>query len=171
MRILATKAEFEGLPDWIREFATAAWAQQEVADGWYTGPLLPVLHFKDMRRIAGRFAERLQEAIRNPDLCENNISLLLTDSPKFVEATLFLDPHIRIAHALMAAWNNRATLAKCEICGSLMQPGRGRVASTCSGACRVKLYRREEQLRKEKGYDDAIVEMQDAPDQEQESDD
>ena len=37
----------------------------------------PLLHFKNMREIAGRFADRLQEAIRDPDVCEHNISSVM----------------------------------------------------------------------------------------------
>ena len=52
-----------------------------------------------------------------------------------------------------------------------MQPGKGRVASTCSGACRVKLHREEqlrEELRWEKHVGDATVELEEELREEQE---
>ena len=50
-----------------------------------------------------------------------------------------------IAHGLTLAWNERFTIAECVVCGNLMQPGKGRVARTCSPECRVELHRRNKQ--------------------------
>jgi hypothetical protein len=54
---------------------------------------------------------------------------------------LIKDRQVKIARDLMLAWNSRVNLAYCVICGSLMQPAKGRHALVCSDACRLKLYR------------------------------
>jgi hypothetical protein len=164
MKVHASKAEFERLPDWVLEFVNAAWAPR---DGF--GQRAPRDHFNNIREVAGRFADHLREAMRDPGVCEHNISLLLTDAPRLVEATVIIDPQIKVAHALMQAWNVRATLADCVVCGCLMQPSRGKTAQTCSGACRVKHHRRMEELREEKRRDDEMSELRQEHEEEMES--
>ena len=58
------------------------------------------------------------------------------------------------------------------VSGSVVQPGKGRVASTCSGGVHVKLHREEqvrEELRWEKHVGDATVELEEELREEQES--
>jgi hypothetical protein len=63
-----------------------------------------LLHFPRTSEIIRRFAESLRDAVRDPAVCEHNISVVLTDAPKFVEATFIMDPSVKIAHGLMQAW-------------------------------------------------------------------
>jgi hypothetical protein len=138
MRIHATKAELDELPDWVADFLNAAWATPDEQ-----GQRAAVGHFKGQREIAGRFADRLREALQNPAVCDHNIAFVPTEKPHFIVTAFIMDRPTKIAYDLMLAWNSRATLAPCEICGSLIQPGKGRVARTCSDVCRQKLHRQE----------------------------
>ena len=144
MKVHASKDELQSLPEWVADFVDAAWSTPDVLAARGAAA-------RGMREIAGRFADSLREAIQDSAVCgAKNISVVLTKLPKFVEAMFIVDKQVKIA-AASCRRGRRAALASCLVCGSLMQPGKGRGGRTCSDACRLKLHRWEEDNGEEFG--------------------
>jgi ribosomal protein L24E len=51
------------------------------------------------------------------------------------------DETLRAYRILVDAFNERRDLGTCQYCGSLMLPGRGRIAKFCSSSCRMAMNR------------------------------
>ena len=150
MRIHATREEVDALPEPARAFLDAAWSAPD-EDG--QRPALD--HFDGIERIGAAMALCVRNAMQEPGAVDTYFTFSLMRSANearsadeapqmwlFGQGSFFKDRSTEIAFNLVTAWNSRVTLAECAVCKKLMQPGKGRIARTCSPQCRLELHRK-----------------------------
>lgn len=74
------------------------------------------------------------------------VHMAFRDAPgglRLETSTRYASSDLRAAHRLAEAWDQKRTLAECVVCGTIISPDKGRIARTCSPACRLALNRRK----------------------------
>ena len=64
-----------------------------------------------------------------------------SDGGSFRTGFHWLDPDKKFFFDLVQAWSERRAIGRCQICGNIFVPGRGRTAKFCSTKCRVQAHR------------------------------
>lgn len=139
MRILADKDQIDALPDWAREFLAAGWAAPD-AQGQRAALKSSASTYEPVIR---KFTAEMTRALRDPRLVLPHFSFALRerDESAFSQIMNWSDGGLALAADLAQTWNRGASLAECVVCGNLILPEKGRVAITCSPACRMALHR------------------------------
>ncbi|AXT25532.1 hypothetical protein D1823_02315 [Ruegeria sp. AD91A] len=134
MQKLATPTELRTAPDWLTDFLDAAW-QLPGSDGQRQP------NTRIDPDVAQAIAQAITVAASSKDTAHHCVFTLDADGGRFGSVTLWGGSHTHIAIALTLAWSERRPLAICGTCGTLMLPGKGRVARYCSNNCRVAAHR------------------------------
>jgi hypothetical protein len=141
MRVHASKEELEGLPDWSADFLARAWAPPD-----QNGQRAPLRDFEGADGLLHRVSDRISDALQ--DRAKSNPYFRLSVSPAGPHVgflPFWKDRTVEIAYNLAFAWQRGGSLAECVVCGNLMEPDKGRVARTCSDACRLALHRQKKE--------------------------
>lgn len=136
MHIHASREEVKTLPASVRNFLNSAWTPPDK-----DGQRIARTYFEDIDKIGGQLATFVTRELQNPNSSEVWFNFSRADGPRFRQAVFWKNRAAKIAYELAIAWSEGATLAECVVCGNLMQPGKGRVARTCSPKCRLELHR------------------------------
>lgn len=137
MRIVATRDEVEGLPAWAKEFVAVAWGAPD-EDGMRK--VKPV--FEDMTRIGAKVASEMEKGLNQPDALRRHFGFAVEDpGGRFTQADFWLHRDLETIFEFLKAWNSRADIGVCQVCGSIHLPAKGRAARFCSPACRLKAHR------------------------------
>lgn len=140
MEKIAETDEIENLDPAVRRFLEAAWTppseQMETAGLRTRNP-----DFPDKRSIMAAAAVAMDHAFR----AERDQEIVYDPHPAvdgFATWTFREAPTLRAYRLLMRAWNEGRDLGTCLTCGSLLLPGKGRIAKFCNDACRMQRNRR-----------------------------
>ncbi|WP_170436957.1 hypothetical protein [Ruegeria arenilitoris] len=134
MQKLASTSELRTAPDWLTDFLDAAW-QIPGSDGQRQP------NTRIDKGVADALAVAVTTAANEPSTNHYFAFTLDADGGRFETVTLWGSPFIQLGIKLGEAWSERRPLAICGTCGTLMLPGKGRVARYCSNNCRVAAHR------------------------------
>lgn len=124
----------------VRKFVEAAWDPPS-ADPLMAGLRRRNADFPRKAQIMPRAAAAMDEAFA----AERDEIIAYDMNPAVDAFATWMyreNPTLRAYRLLIRAWNERSDLGTCQGCGSLILPGKGRIAKYCSDACRMRQNRR-----------------------------